>query len=364
MKLTIEINEIIKRNGGVQLKEGETIEEVRLNNIQSLINMYEEKINEIELFLLANKSKGTEQIINSYNKQIEFNTYQEAQLKENISLINSTIDFDILKNKGIDENINRTKQEDDQNKAKSWLEITKNTGTSKAALEGSNRVISVDELLDRANSELQIQKYHVLNERVRAQEERKSKEKEIKNLADYINLFEKVKEEYKKFSEMKINNEKIKDVHHTMIKLEREIQNFDINLLKNLDKMNYDNNSLLEMLEQSLGNIKKLDQKILSMNIDQSNDISKKIITNFYSNSNLAKQNNILMQEIIYHSQSFYHKVFDKLLKPKKIENFTKLKETIDYKKTSMAVNEESENEEEDEGVQENSEIQEGDDYI
>ncbi len=34
------------------------------------------------------------------------------------------------------------------------------------------------------------------------------------------------------------------------------------------------------------------------MNIDQSNDISKKIISNFYTNSNLAKQNNILMQEL------------------------------------------------------------------
>lgn len=345
-KLTLELNDAIKRNGGVILKEGETLEEVRMNNIQSLINNYEEKINEIELSLLSNKGKETEQMINSYIKQIEYNSLQEAELKDKYEAITMAINYESLKSKtalGTQDDDAENQQAEEKKLSNSGSKASDN---KKSIINPSSRVINVDELIDKANSELQIQKHHVLNERVKSQNDKKKKEKEIKTYQEQIALFEKVKEEYKKYSQLKVDSEKIKDVHHTMLKLEREIKNFDINLLKNMDKMNYDNNSLLDILEQSLGNIKKLDQKVYSMNIDQSNETSKKIISNFYSNSNLAKQNNILMQEIIYHSQSFYYKVFDKLLKPDKIDNFTKLKETIDYKKASMANKDEEEEEE------------------
>lgn len=345
-KLTFELNDAIKRSGGVILKEGETLEEVRMSNIQSLINSYEEKTNEIELSLLSNKGKETEQMINSYIKQIEYNSLQEAELKDKYEAITSAINYESLKTKtpqGQQEEETDTPQSSEDKKTQKAKILADN---KKSAVNPSSRVINVEELIDKANSELQIQKHHVLNERVKSQNDKKKKEKEIKSYQEQIALFEKVKEEYKKYSQLKVDSEKIKDVHHTMIKLEREIKNFDINLLKNMDKMNYDNNSLLDILEQSLGNIKKLDQKVYSMNIDQSNETSKKIISNFYSNSNLAKQNNILMQEIIYHSQSFYYKVFDKLLKPDKIDNFTKLKETIDYKKASMANKDEEEEQE------------------
>lgn len=366
IKLTLELNEVIKKSGGVQLKEGETLEEVRLNNIQSLINSFEEKINEIELFLLANKNKGTEQIINSINKQIDFNSYLESQFKNKQNYISNTIDYEKMK-KGIETNssstngnINNTNFPSNQtnnsltpNENVSNLRTPFGTQNQNNLNVVNNRIISIDELLDRANSELKMQKDQVLSEKNKVDLERKEKEKEIKKLVEYMNLFEKVKEDYKKYTELKANNEKIKDVEYTLKKLDREIQNFDINLLKNLDKLNYENNSLLEILEQSLGNIKKLDQKILSMNIDQSNDISKKIISNFYTNSNLAKQNNILMQEIIFYSQTFYHRIFDKLLKPSKIDNFTKLKETIDLKKQSFMIDEE--NEVSDEENEENS---------
>lgn len=362
----LELNEIIKRNGGIQLKEGETLEEVRLNNIQSIINSFEEKINEIELTLIANKNKGTEQIINSYNKQIEFNAYQEVELKEKMKVIGSTIDYNLLKQKASNEQTNEGSKAEETRGNSSLNELRSTSTTNNMGDSSNNRVISVDELLDRANSELQIQKYHLLNERGKAQEERKNKEKELRQLQDYMTLFERVKEDYKKFSQMKVDNERIKDVHQTLKKLEREIQNFDINLLKNIDKLNYDNNSLLSILEQSIGNIKKLDQKVMSMNIDQSNEISKKIINNFNSNSNLAKQNNLLMQEIIYHSQSYYYKVFDKLLKPEKIENFTKLKEIIDYKKASLMTNDSNivDDEESDSQADKQENIEEEESYI
>lgn len=311
-----------------------------------MINLYEEKINDIELSLLDNEKKGNDHIINSFIKQIEFNTIQESEIKEKLKLIGSTIDYSHLKHKTnindfymenntdmlkLDNNKNNQKDSNDNN-----IDLLDNNNNNQNYNIIKTRVSTVEELIEKANSELQIQKHHLINEKTKAIEDRKCKEKVIKTYKEYINLFEKVKSEYQKFSELKVDKEKIKDVENTLKKLENEIDNFDSNLLANINKVNYENNSLLYVLEESLSNIKKLDHKILSMDVDNSNEISRKILKTFNSNSIIAKQNNILMQEIIYHSQSFYYKVFEKLLKPEKIDNFVELKDTIDLKKESM----------------------------
>ena len=316
-KLKMNLTQLSKRGGN--FVEGENTEETRLNNIKYMIHKYQEKISVMDMkFSSSSNHKHAEKIL-SYDKQIEFHANKEVELKEKMKQIDNTIDYDKLKSKLVkDKNELKEKQAEKEDKM------------NKDGEDGVNRVVNVEEQFDRVNSELQIQKYNMLNEHLKSQEENKKEEKKRKVLLEQLGIFNKVKEETKKINEKNKEKARNDDIDLTMKKVDQEIKNFDINLLKNTDKIKTDNDSILISLTKSFENIKNLDEKMTALNVDKSNETCKNIINIYNSNSNLAKQNNIIMQNIVGYSKDFYEKVFEKLIKNENIDNFMKVKERID----------------------------------
>lgn len=322
---------IKKSGGGMTIKEGEKLEEVRLKNIQYIINNYQNKINTLENEISTNSQKQLEDQIKSFNSQLDYNIYQEYELKRKMKFLSSTIDYDsLISNNFNQESSNQqNKSQESQNKDLNFNNIANNENQM-----NSNKEINLNDVLDKANSELQIQKYQVLNENLKIQNEIKQKEKEKKNITDCLYVFNKIKDQYLETIKANEDKERIKEAEFTIKKLNKEISNFDVNLLKNIDKINKENDSLLSNLNSALNNIKKLDDKIISMNIDKRNETSRRILNCYKNNSNLAKQNNILVQEIINFSNVLYEKCFDNIEtnenNNRKIDNFMELKETIE----------------------------------
>ena len=314
--LVVKLNEIVQNSGGgITIKEGEHIEEVRMRNIEYLIDYYQQTIHRLETEISANISKNLDIQIETLNSQFEYNISQKSVLKEKFKYLNQTINYDSI------QNISETK---DDKKAKKFV-----------------RNINIEEVLTKANAELQIQKCDLLNENIKHTNETKEKEFEKKKKQEYLMVFNKIKENYQEVIKKREDQERIIEAEYAMTKLNQEIKIFDINLLKNIDQINKENDSLLSNLNTALNNLKKLDDKIASMNFDRRNETSQKLLLCYRNNSNLAKQNNILTQEIINYSNILYEKTFDQVVKSKETSsNFTVLKKTIDdFKKNYQSTN-------------------------
>ena len=318
-----QLNDIIKKSGGgIFVSDNLRLEEVRIKSINYLIASYQNKILKIETEIQANSNKRLEDAIESFNRQLNSNSHQSNILKNRLLNISSSINQDCINQKNFSHKNFSNLIENSSNKKKEENTVDeKEKGKSK----------TIENIIDIANAELHIQKFELLNESIKIQNENKEKEKKIKKYLEYMNIFSKLKSEYEETIKKKDSVEREKESAISIKKFNQEIMNFDINLLKNIDKINHENDSLLTNLNIALNNIKKLDNKITNMNIDKKNDKSKRILMGYKWNSNLAKQNNILSQEIINFSNVLYEKIFNKEVKEtKNNKDFIELKETID----------------------------------
>ncbi len=188
-------------------------------------------------------SKNSDKI-KSFDKQIDFHTKKEQEIKDQRKKIEkeeSMVDIEMQKVK------NNSNENNEEKKL-----------TEKKMLISDNkeRIVQVEELIERVNSELQIQKFNTLNEHLKFQDEKKKTEAKSKNYKELLAVFEKVKEEATKIMEKKNENNSKKDTESTMKKIEQEQKNFEINTLKNIENILPDNDSLIESIDKSTENLK------------------------------------------------------------------------------------------------------------
>jgi len=127
-------------------------------------------------------SKNSEKI-KSFDKQIEFHAKKEQEIKDQRKKIEkeeSIVEIDLQKQKNTSNENNDEKRLTDKK-----IQISDN----------KERIVQVEELIERVNSELQIQKFNTLNEHLKFQEEIKKTETKRKNYNELLSVFEKVKDE-------------------------------------------------------------------------------------------------------------------------------------------------------------------------
>ena len=184
-----------------------------IEDIESLILKYKERFNLLE----TNKNKvdmtKSDEKIKSFDKQIEFHAKKEQEIKDQ-----------------------RKKNEKENVKEK-------------------KKIIQVEDLIERVNSELQIQKFNTLNEHLKSQEEVKEIEKKKKYYSGLLEVFEKVKDEATRIIKKKSENNSKKD-ESTIKNIEQEQKNFEINTLKNIENILPDSDSLIESINKSTENLK------------------------------------------------------------------------------------------------------------
>lgn len=191
-----------------------------IEDIESLILKYKERINLLE----TNKNKEvdmkSDKKIKSFDKQIEFHAKKEQEIKEQRK-----------------KNENEERIEKDFRKNKNFAE-------------------NEDNLIERVKSELQIQKFNILNEHLKSQEEVKNIEKKKKHFSGLLEVFEKVKDEAIRIIEKNSENNSKKDTESMIKKIEQEQKDFDINTLKNIENILPDSDSLIGSINKSTENLK------------------------------------------------------------------------------------------------------------
>jgi predicted transposase YbfD/YdcC len=279
--------------------------------------------------------------INKYDKQIEFLQNKEGEMKENLKKLGDTLDVERLRTK-LNQQTTPMGNYEEEKKDSSSKRMEEKEIESSTTLGGSGaydkaRVVRVDDLIDRVNSELQIQKYNIVNDQMRFQETFKKKDKKKKKYVEYITIFERVQEVAKNMVERNFEKERQNDTESTMNKLEEELPSFKINTLKNIDKgHNYDCDSLIDNIKKAKSNLDNLEQKIANLSISKRNEYGKKISKIFNSNIILSKQNNTLMEKVIEYSKGFYNIIFDRLIYNENPQNFNDIKEKVDEFKASL----------------------------
>jgi hypothetical protein len=181
------------------------------------------------------------------------------------------------------------------------------------------------------NTELQFQKHTVLNDHLRLEEDRKTKDKKVKKLKEYIKTFEKAKEVTNQKIEHLLTRSSMNDITNSMEKIKGEMPNFWMNSLRNLNKLNSgDSDSILANLQKAKNNLSNLEEKVGNMNTEQRNSVILEMNEMFHRNISLEKENNILMSKLLKNSEGFYNNIFEKIIRNDNPPNFNVLKAKID----------------------------------
>jgi hypothetical protein len=299
-----------------------------IKDIQSLIVIMEDKINNLEL---KSKHEFGEKMdannINFFESQIQFLAEKERAMEESIRKAEAQADKGKLKIKSTKTNIKEKEVED-----KSQIDKTKSdsNNTNSTQTPQDDRLIKVSEIISRVNTELQFHKHVVLSGHLKLEEETKKKDYRVKKLKEYIKTFEKVTQ----LTNTKIDNLMLKssvnDVAIILQKIENEIPNFFTNSVKNLHKINDDSDSLLNKLSKAITNLTDLEEKIGNIGGDHRSSTVIKINEMFHRNILLAKQNNILMSQVVHSSKGLYNKLLEKIVRNDNPPNFNYLKDKID----------------------------------
>lgn len=299
-----------------------------IRDIQSLIVNLEDRINVLEL---KSKNEFGEKMdannINFFENQIQFLTEKEKAMEDSIRKADSQADKGKLKIKMAKTNIKEKEGED-----KSESDKTKNDSNNpnQTAISHDDRLIKVSEIISRVNTELQFHKHVVLSSHLKLEEETKKKELRVKKLKEYIKTFEKVTQ----LTNTKIDNLMVKssvnEVSIILQKIQNEIPNFFTNSIKNLNKINDDSDSLLSKLSKARANLSDLEEKMGNIGGDNRSSTVIKINEMFHRNILLAKQNNILMSQVVHCSKGLYNNILEKIVRNDNPPNFNYLKNKIE----------------------------------
>lgn len=299
-----------------------------IKDIQSLIVNLEDRINVLEL---KSKNEFGEKMdannINFFENQIQFLTEKEKAMEDSIRKADSQADKGKLKIKMAKTNIKEKEGED-----KSESDKTKNESNNpnQTAISHDDRLIKVSEIISRVNTELQFHKHVVLSSHLKLEEETKKKELRVKKLKEYIKTFEKVTQ----LTNTKIDNLMVKssvnEVSIILQKIQNEIPNFFTNSIKNLNKINDDSDSLLSKLSKARANLSDLEEKMGNIGGDNRSSTVIKINEMFHRNILLAKQNNILMSQVVHCSKGLYNNILEKIVRNDNPPNFNYIKDKIE----------------------------------
>jgi hypothetical protein len=169
----------------------------------------------------------------------------------------------------------------------------------------SKNIPQISTLLERVNSELQVQKFYY-GESIRKENDIGSSYlSEINENNKYIELLHKMINEVENKIERLSDKDTYKEIQSIKDKCDAEFHNFEQNKLKEITiamtNMNRDDNRTLnEFANDSDENLTKLSEKIRNLQVhSKSNQIGKNVLDMFHSNILLAHQNNDLVYFIL-----------------------------------------------------------------
>ena len=169
----------------------------------------------------------------------------------------------------------------------------------------SKNIPQISTLLERVNSELQVQKFYY-GESIRKENDIGSAYvSEINENNKYIELLHRMINEVENKIERLSDKDTYKEIQSIKEKCDAEFHNFEQNKLKEITtamaNMNKeDNRTLNEFANDSDDNLSKLSEKIKNLQVhSKSNQIGKSVLDMFNSNILLAHQNNDLVYFIL-----------------------------------------------------------------
>ena len=278
-----------------------TIEDFKdlINDVKSLIIKYEEKANK------GNKPKTMiRDEVNpgkNYDKQIEY-TQSKKNAKVNVNNYFNNLDGRILLS--------------NRNKKISLVEESKEN-----VHLFSKNIPQISTLLERVNAELQVQKFHFLEDLHKSEELEEVSEQKISKNLHFIEIFKEVIKEIESKIERLSDKDTYEEAESIKEKCLAEFQNFTQNTLDEITTSNLDIQQMVrptlnDFTFTSSNNLVKLSEKIRNLQIhSQSNKLGKNVLEMFNTNILLAHQNNYLLNFILNRLVSpAYEQTMDKVL--------------------------------------------------
>jgi hypothetical protein len=192
--------------------------------------------------------------------------------------------------------------------------------------------------IDRVTSELQFQKHDIINEELKGQQKLKRKEKKRKKTFEYVTIFDNVIEIATERLSKKNENDAKSDFENAMKTIINEANNFTVNMLKNIDRVAVNSDSIRFNLEKAFQNLQISEEKIANLNVGKKLAQGNKIKHLFETNISLAKQNNHLMNKLNEYQSKYYNTVLDDMVKCDNPDDFITKKDKIDRFKNQLQV--------------------------
>lgn len=308
-RLKLELEQLKKIDHSEDQKLDDT--EVLMKYLHFLKKVFNEKINEYE----TKKNQltiNTEEYIDQFQAQSKFLENKQNEIKE-LNLL-STVDMARLK---IEDNLEENK-------------------TEKVKIEYSaNEYFDID-FVDRVASELQFQKHDLINKDLKLSEIIKKTDKKKKKYQEYITICDLIFKICEEILSKKYEKDAKNEYENTVKIIEKELNNFNINKLKNFDKIIHNSESLSKILTKSVENLKVSEEKISNLVVNKKNVQGQKIKEMFEANITFAKQNNNLMTKIIEYQKKYNHILLDKIIKCDNPPDFIEKKNMIEKFKLSV----------------------------
>lgn len=285
-----EMSKIIMKRYGKQFSENEKSSNSCLKRLENIINYNKQKYDELNEERYRLISLNEEISVDSVNSKIFHSNLIKKNIDEKLKYIGKSLKISTVGYKK--ENFSRVNNKKD---------------------EEINKTKFIESVFNKNLADSQLQKYEVINENLKNSGRIKQIIEEQKKIMENNKLFESVKDNYQAIVNETEKTLKDKETEYIMKKLSIETANFNSNLLNNIDKEGISNDSLMMNLKNSLQNLKKLDVKVNQINnvsVNKENETALKLHLMFKSNSSLAKQNNIITQQILNFSNAVYEKSF------------------------------------------------------
>jgi hypothetical protein len=307
-RLRLELEQLKKYERSNNEKLDDT--EVLMKYLFSLKKVFNEKINEYE----TRKNQynlNTEEYIDQFQAQTKFLEIKQDELKE-FNILN-TVDLGKLR---VEDNLEENK-------------------TEKVKIENTENDLFDIDFVDRVTSELQFQKHDLINKDLKLSEIIKKTDKKKKKYQEYITICDLVITICQEILSKKYEKDAKREYENTVKIIEKELSNFNINKLKNIDKVINNSDSLSKILSKSIENLKVSEEKVANLIVHRKNLQGLKIKEMFETNIAFAKQNNHLMSKIIEYQDKFNHNLLEKIIKCDNPPDFTEKKNMIEKFKQS-----------------------------
>lgn len=176
------------------------------------------------------------------------------------------------------------------------------------------RVIKVEELIEKVNSDLHAKKHSTLGEHLNLKAELKKLEEKKNKFGTYVKLFSAVKHQAMNMAEQTMSKTTISDFKTICERLSSDHENFKKYLFKNFDLMNPDSDSLLESITKSNENVLDLEDSAYGYKLESRNIYGIKLLNMFKTNLLLLKQNNNILEQFLIYSKIYYNKSLERLI--------------------------------------------------